>query len=57
MVPLTAPGRDTESQVLAGAIEWHSEHRVLINGHKTVIFNQRSNPQRMPKRGVVEAED
>jgi len=35
---LTALGRDTESQVLARAVKWHSERRVLINGHKTVIF-------------------
>ncbi len=35
---LSAIGRDTESQVLARAVAWHSEHRVLQNGHKTVIF-------------------
>ena len=35
---LTATGRDTEAQVLARAVKWHSEHRVLLNGHKTVIF-------------------
>ena len=35
---LTAMGRDTESQVLARAVQWHSEHRVVLNGHKTVIF-------------------
>lgn len=35
---LTATGRDTEAQVLARAVKWHSEHRVLSNGHKTVIF-------------------
>jgi formyltetrahydrofolate deformylase len=35
---LTAIGRDTESQVLARAVKWHSEHRVLPNGHKTVVF-------------------
>ena len=35
---LTAIGRDTESQVLARAVKWHSEHRVLLDGHKTVIF-------------------
>ena len=35
---LTAMGRDTESQVLARAVKWHSEHRVLLNGQKTVIF-------------------
>ena len=34
----TAQGRDTESQVLARAVKWHSEHRVLLNGHKTVVF-------------------
>ena len=35
---LTTQGRDTESQVLARAVKWHGEHRVLLNGHKTVIF-------------------
>ncbi len=35
---LTALGRDTESQVLARAVKWHCEHRVLLNGHKTVVF-------------------
>ncbi len=35
---LTAQGRDTESAVLARAVKWHSEHRVLLNGHKTVVF-------------------
>ena len=35
---LTAIGRDAESLVLARAVKWHSEHRVLLNGHKTVIF-------------------
>ena len=35
---LTARGRDTESQVLARAVKWHSEHRVLLNGPRTVVF-------------------
>ncbi|MFM8609176.1 MAG: formyltetrahydrofolate deformylase [Burkholderiaceae bacterium] len=35
---LTAMGRDTESQVLARAVKWRSEHRVLLNGHRTVVF-------------------
>ena len=35
---LTALGRDTESQVLARAVKWHAERRVLLNGHKTVVF-------------------
>jgi formyltetrahydrofolate deformylase len=35
---LTATGRDVECVVLARAVRWHAEHRVLINGHKTVVF-------------------
>jgi formyltetrahydrofolate deformylase len=35
---LTAIGRDVECVVLARALMWHAEHRVLVNGHKTVIF-------------------
>ena len=35
---LTAMGRDVESSVLARAVVWHAERRVLLNGHKTVIF-------------------
>ena len=35
---LTAVGRDTESQVLARAVKWHGEHRVLLNGQRTVVF-------------------
>ncbi|MBL8348361.1 MAG: formyltetrahydrofolate deformylase [Rubrivivax sp.] len=34
----TAVGRDIESVVLARAVRWHVEHRVLINGHKCVVF-------------------
>ena len=34
----TAVGRDVECVVLARAVRWHLEHRVLMNGHKTVIF-------------------
>ena len=35
---LTAVGRDVESVVLARAVRWHAEHRVLLNGRKTVVF-------------------
>jgi len=35
---LATAGRDTESQVLARAVKWVSERRVLLNGHKTVVF-------------------
>jgi len=31
-------GRDIESRTLARAIKYHCEHRVLLNGRKTVIF-------------------
>jgi formyltetrahydrofolate deformylase len=34
----TAVGRDVECVVLARAVRWHIEHRVLLNGHKTVVF-------------------
>jgi formyltetrahydrofolate deformylase len=34
----TAVGRDIESRVLARAVRWHVEHRVLMNGHKCVVF-------------------
>ena len=35
---LTAIGRDVESAVLARAVMWHAERRVLVNGSKTVVF-------------------
>ena len=35
---ITAVGRDVECVVLARAVRWHLEHRVLMNGHKTVVF-------------------
>ena len=33
-----AIGRDIEATVLARAVKFHIEHRVLINGNRTVIF-------------------
>ncbi len=35
---LAAAGRDVESQVLSRAVRWHAESRVLVNGHKTIVF-------------------
>ncbi|MDC8787273.1 formyltetrahydrofolate deformylase [Roseateles koreensis] len=35
---LVAIGRDTECMTLARAIQWHAEHRVLMNGNRTVVF-------------------
>jgi formyltetrahydrofolate deformylase len=35
---LVAIGRDVECQALARAVLWHAESRVLLNGHRTVVF-------------------
>lgn len=35
---LVAVGRDTETVALARAVRLHSEHRVFLDGNKTVIF-------------------
>ncbi|ACA91951.1 MULTISPECIES: formyltetrahydrofolate deformylase [Burkholderia cepacia complex] len=35
---LTAIGRDVECVTLARAVKWHVEHRIVLNGTKTVVF-------------------
>jgi len=35
---LAALGRDVECQALARAVKYHLEHRVFLNGRKTVVF-------------------
>jgi formyltetrahydrofolate deformylase len=35
---LVALGRDTEAHTLARAVLWHAQRRVLLNGHRTVVF-------------------
>jgi formyltetrahydrofolate deformylase len=35
---LVAIGRDIENVVLARAVRWHTEQRVLLNGTRTVVF-------------------
>ena len=35
---LAAVGRDIETQVLAKAVKYQAEHRVMLNGHKTIVF-------------------
>lgn len=35
---LTELGRDIESGVLARAVAWHAQRRVLVNGRKTIVF-------------------
>jgi formyltetrahydrofolate deformylase len=36
---LIAKGRDLEKAVLARAVHWHLEHRILFYGNKTVVFD------------------
>ncbi|MDE2465918.1 MAG: formyltetrahydrofolate deformylase, partial [Alphaproteobacteria bacterium] len=36
---LVATGRDIESLVLARAVKWHAEHRVLLDDNRTIVFN------------------
>ncbi len=36
---LVQRGRDLEKMVLAQAVRWHLEHRVLVYGNKTVVFD------------------
>lgn len=35
---LAALGRDAEGRTLAQAVQWHAEHRVLLDGHRTIVF-------------------
>lgn len=37
---LVEMGRDIEAVVLQRAVRWHAEHRVLLNGRKTVVFTR-----------------
>lgn len=36
---LVALGEDAERRALAKAVGWHAEHRIALNGHRTVVFN------------------
>ncbi len=36
---LKALGRDLERQVLARAVRWHVEDRIIVDGNKTVVFS------------------
>jgi formyltetrahydrofolate deformylase len=36
---LTAIGRDLEAMALARAVQWHAQHRILLYGKRTVVFN------------------
>ena len=36
---MVARGQDVERRVLARAVRWHAEHRVLVDGRRTVVFS------------------
>lgn len=36
---LLEKGRDMERSVLSKAVRWHLDHRILVYGHKTVVFD------------------
>lgn len=36
---LVERGRTVEAQTLARAVRWHAERRVLLDGHRTVVFD------------------
>ncbi len=35
---MAAAGRDVECQVLARAVAWHTQNRIMINGQRTIVF-------------------
>ncbi|MEV0588471.1 formyltetrahydrofolate deformylase [Nonomuraea sp. NPDC050310] len=37
---LVAIGRDVECVALARAVKWHTEQRVVLDGHKTIVFHR-----------------
>ncbi|UDY24669.1 formyltetrahydrofolate deformylase [Nocardioides sp. Kera G14] len=36
---IVAAGKDVEAQVLSRAVKWHAQTRILLNGHRTVVFH------------------
>ncbi len=36
---LISVGQDIESRTLATAVQWYAEHRVLLDGHRSVVFS------------------
>ncbi|RBY78764.1 formyltetrahydrofolate deformylase [Geodermatophilus sp. TF02-6] len=35
---LAARGREAETRALAHAVRWHTENRIVVHGHRTVVF-------------------
>jgi formyltetrahydrofolate deformylase len=36
---LATVGQDAEALALSRAVRWHCENRVLLHGHRTVVFS------------------
>jgi formyltetrahydrofolate deformylase len=36
---MVAMGRDVESRVLGRAVRWHAQHRVMLDGGRTIVFD------------------
>ncbi|UWX97880.1 formyltetrahydrofolate deformylase [Arthrobacter zhaoxinii] len=36
---LAALGSDVEGRALSKAVQWHAQHRVLLDGRRTIVFN------------------
>ena len=36
---LVSLGQDVEERALSRAVGWHAEHRILLDGHRTVVFS------------------
>jgi formyltetrahydrofolate deformylase len=36
---LSAAGRELEAMALARAVQWHAEHRVVLRGRRTIVFD------------------
>jgi formyltetrahydrofolate deformylase len=36
---LSAAGQELEAMALARAVQWHAEHRVVLRGRRTIVFD------------------
>lgn len=36
---LVALGRSVEGRTLTRAVQWHAEHRVMLDGQRTIVFS------------------
>ena len=36
---LASVGQELEAMALARAVRWHAEHRVILRGRRTIVFD------------------